>query len=157
MWFASHDSPRFDPYRAALAERGYVRAMQVSYPQPLILELYRRADAVLGTLVPGLDMDGPLPLTHLLPAPAAGVYLLDGEIQATAQAGRVTSALGCVPAAADPAAQAQSGNVPADGKWYAVRLGTLCPAGTTGLAITLDKSGTGAALFRKLVVRVAQP
>ncbi len=157
VWFASHDSLRFDVYRQALADRGYVRAMQVNYPQPLVLELYRRSDASLGNLVPGLDTASALPLTRRLPAQSGGLYLLAGEMRATAHAGLVTAALRCLPQAADPAAQAQSSSVPPDNQWYALRLGTLCPAGTTGVEVRLDQTAAGAAAFRKLRLRTAQP
>jgi hypothetical protein len=55
IWFAYHDSPRFAPFHAQLAARGYRRIMHQYYERPLYLDLYAGPDAQPGRV---LDLNG---------------------------------------------------------------------------------------------------
>lgn len=52
VWFAYHDTPRFDSYHQQLNALGYERIMHKYYYNPLYLDLYIKPDAHLGEKMP---------------------------------------------------------------------------------------------------------
>ena len=51
----------------------------------------------------------------------------------------------------------QGASAPSDGAWTALRIGAVCPAGTTHVIVDLRNAGGGAVSYRAVTLQVTAP